>query len=141
MKKLFFIILVSKSCFSFGQLDTTIRNNDSIMAEFPGGKVEMKKFLAEQIKYPREAVELGIQGVCYLQFRVSEIGDISGISVVKGVPYCPECDTEAIRVLKLMPRWKPSYKNGIPYISYFSLPITFKFMSAEEPPKKQRRNK
>lgn len=140
MKNLLFTVLLLKGCVAFGQKDTTLQNNDSTMAEFPGGKQEMMKFIAENTIYPIIAIELGLQGKCYLQFRVSEIGDISGITVVKGVPDCPECDREAKRVIQIMPRWKPSLKNGIPYTSYFSLPITFKFTTVEEPPKKRRRN-
>lgn len=96
------------------------------VAEFPGGAVELRKYLAEHIKYPQTAVEMGLEGKCYLTFVVSENGYISNVKVKKGVTDCKECDEEAIRVVKSMPRWKPGKLNGKEVNSVFSLPVTFK---------------
>lgn len=95
-------------------------------AEFPGGTAELRKYLAEHIKYPQTAVEMGLEGKCYLTFVVSENGYISNVKVKKGVTDCKECDDEAIRVVKTMPRWKPGKLNGTAVNSVFSLPVTFK---------------
>ena len=95
-------------------------------AEPDGGMAALKKYLAENIKYPQTAVEMGLEGKCYLQFVVSENGYISNVRVKKGVTDCPECDQEAIRVVKSMPRWKPGKINGKAVNSTFSLPVSFK---------------
>lgn len=95
-------------------------------AEPNGGMAALKKYLAENIKYPQTAVEMGLQGKCYLQFVVSENGYISNVKVKKGVTDCPECDQEAIRVVKGMPRWTPGKINGKAVNSTFSLPVSFK---------------
>jgi protein TonB len=95
-------------------------------AEPDGGMAALKRFLAENIKYPQTAVEMGLEGKCYLQFVVSENGYISNVKVKKGVTDCPECDQEAIRVVKSMPRWKPGKINGKAVNSTFSLPVSFK---------------
>lgn len=95
-------------------------------ADFPGGRAALLKYLSENIKYPQTAVEMGLQGKCYLQFVVSENGFISNVKVKKGVTDCPECDQEAIRVVKGMPKWAPGKVNGKAVNSTFSLPVSFK---------------
>ena len=94
-------------------------------AEFPGGKKAMMEFLNKNIKYPQLAIEQGIQGRCFLRFVVSTEGKISDVRVLRGVPDCPECDKEAIRVVKSMPRWKPGKNNGRGVNSYFDMPVSF----------------
>lgn len=95
-------------------------------AEPPGGMAALKRYLAENIKYPQTAVEMGLEGKCYLQFVVSENGYISNVKVKKGVTDCPECDQEAMRVVKNMPKWTPGKLNGRAVNSTFSLPVSFK---------------
>jgi periplasmic protein TonB len=94
-------------------------------AEFPGGMGEMRKYLAENIVYPQTAKELDIQGKCYLTFVVSSQGNISNVTVVRGVPDCPECDKEAVRVIRNMPKWKPGKNGGKAVNCHFNLPVTF----------------
>lgn len=95
-------------------------------ADFPGGMAAARAYLANNIKYPQTAVDMGIEGKCYLKFIVSESGNISNVKVVRGVQDCPECDADAIRVIKSMPNWKPGKVNGKPVNSTFTLPVQFK---------------
>ena len=80
------------------------------MPEFPGGNEELSKFLVRNIKYPLLAQENGIQGRVICQFIVNADGSIENIEVVRGVE--ESLDQEAIRVLKLMPNWKPGRQAG-----------------------------
>ncbi len=75
-------------------------------AEFPGGYVAMMKYIQQNVQYPAMAREAGISGKCFLKFVVNETGEISNVEVLKGVPGCSQCDREAIRVVKSMPKWK-----------------------------------
>jgi protein TonB len=56
---------------------------------------------------------------------VDENGTISNVKVVRGVPNCPECDKEAVRVVKSMPAWVPGKIQGDAVSSFFMLPIIF----------------
>lgn len=94
-----------------------------VPAEFPGGKAAMFKFLAENMQYP---AGLDIQGKCWLRFVVDEEGNISDIKVTRGIPDCPECDAESIRVVKLMPKFNPGLAGGKPVRVYYDLPINFR---------------
>lgn len=95
-------------------------------AEFPGGFAAMMKFIQQNIQYPAVAKEAGIGGKCFLKFVVNENGEISNVEVLKGVPSCPDCDKEAIRVVKSMPKWKAAKMTGRSVKCYFNLPISFK---------------
>ncbi|WP_430405768.1 energy transducer TonB [Fluviicola sp.] len=95
-------------------------------AQFPGGRAPMMKFMAENLRYPQTAVEQDIQGKCYLEFIVMETGELTDIKVRRGMPDCPECDKEAIRLVKLMPKWIPAKNSGKLVKSVFVLPVTFK---------------
>lgn len=93
-------------------------------AEFPGGLVALRKFIAENLVYTPQMV--GIEGKCFLQFVVNVNGSITHIKVKRGVPDCPDCDKAAIRVLEIMPPWISGEVAGKAIASYYNLPIVFK---------------
>lgn len=95
-------------------------------AEFPGGTAALYKFIQKNIQYPQIAKENGLSGKCYLKFVVNTDGSLTDIIVLKGVSNCKECDDEAIRLVKLMPTWKPAKMGGKPVACYFDLPVSFK---------------
>lgn len=97
-------------------------------AEFPGGAEARTKFITNKTNYPEEGMAKG--GKCYLRFVVGKDGEISSVNIERGVPDCPGCDKEAVRVIRLMPRWRPAETNtGRKIPSYFRLTINF------QPPK------
>ncbi len=95
-------------------------------AEFPGGTAAMMKYMRDNTQYPAMAREAGISGKCFLKFVVNESGDISNVEILKGVPGCNDCDKEAIRVVKSMPKWKAAKMTGRSVKCYFNLPFSFK---------------
>jgi len=95
------------------------------MPEFPGGAMEMMKYIQKNIQYPQMAKEAGLSGKCFLKFVVNGSGHITDVTVLKGVPGCSECDREAIRVVKSMPNWKAGKQNGRAVSVFFNLPINF----------------
>ncbi len=96
-------------------------------AEFPGGVTEMMKFISKNITYPDMAKEKEIQGNVYVQFVVKNDGSIADISIVKGLEEGEETGihAEAIRVIKLMPKWTPGQVSGKNVNTKFVLPIRF----------------
>lgn len=95
-------------------------------ADFPGGVSALRKYMSENLRYPQMAVEGNLQGKCFLQFYVMKDGSISNVQIKKGVVNCPECDQEAVCMVKAMPKWKPGKISGKAVNSTFSLPVTFK---------------
>ncbi len=93
-------------------------------AMFPGGMAEWGKFLRKNLKYPRQAKRMGIEGAVFLSFTVDELGGISDIQVARSVN--DACDQEAIRVLKASPKWSPGKQRGRPVKSRMQLRIVFR---------------
>lgn len=110
-------------------------DNDSIyqivevMPEFPGGMDKMMDYLSKNIKYPEEAKEKGISGRVFLSFVVEKDGAVSNVKVVKGIG--KECDDEAVRVVKAMPKWKPGLMKGKLVRVNYMLPVNFKLDEGE----------
>lgn len=94
------------------------------MPAFPGGESEMNRYLRQNLKYPVSDQEQNIQGRVTLRFVVDKEGNISNVTVLKGIS--PNCDREAVRVVKSMPRWIPGRQNGNAVAVYFNLPIVFR---------------
>ena len=100
------------------------------MPEFPGGTEKLLEFLKENIHYPKIAEENGIQGRVVVTFVVEKDGSIGKAKIVKSVD--PSLNEEAIRVLKLLPKWKPAMLNGKPVRSKYTVPITFRLPESNE---------
>jgi protein TonB len=131
--------LISYEFFNEDGTKDSITTSAEILAEFPGGRPALLRFLGESIVYPQIAQELGIQGKCFLQFLIDEKGNISNVKVMRGVPDCEECDKESVRVIKSMPLWTPAKIHNRYCSSTFFLPISYKL--AGEETKKKRRNR
>jgi protein TonB len=93
------------------------------MPSFPGGDEALLKFIYDNIKYPDIALENQIQGKVIVRFCVTYKGTIDQVSVLRGVD--PALDAEAIRVVKLLPQWKPGKQGGKPVNVWYIVPITF----------------
>lgn len=94
-------------------------------ASFPGGMEAMRTYLQQNIVVPTAVKEGKITGKCYLKFVISQSGNVSNVRILKGVTDCPECDSEAFRVVKAMPDWIPGKNNGKVVNQWYTLPIKF----------------
>ncbi|MCY7353368.1 MAG: M56 family metallopeptidase [Cytophagaceae bacterium] len=92
-------------------------------SSFPGGYRKLSKFLAQNLKYPEEARKANVQGKVFVAFIVEKDGTITNPQILKGVGY--GCDEEALRMMKLMPKWTPGKQSGRAVRSRFNLPIEF----------------
>lgn len=91
---------------------------------FPGGDAALYKWLSNQIMYPSDASEAGIQGKVIVSFVIEKDGSISLAQVVRKKH--PSLDAEALRVVKKMPKWTPGRNNGQTVRVKYNLPVTFK---------------
>lgn len=92
-------------------------------ATFPGGPAAMKKFLADHIKYPEIAMELGDQGRVFIEFVVNKDGTIEQVKILRGVS--KEINVEAKRVVHSMPKWTPASTGGENVRARCRIPINF----------------
>lgn len=93
------------------------------MPSFPGGENELRKFLAQSVKYPVIAQENGIQGRVFVTFVVDKTGSITNAKVARGID--PNLDKEALRVVNSMPKWSPGMQRGKPVKVTYTVPINF----------------
>jgi protein TonB len=94
------------------------------MPEFPGGLPALLKYVGDNLKYPEVAQNNNIQGKVILKFVVNRDGSVNRIEILKGVD--PLLDSEAVRVVSILPKFKPGKQNGVPVPVWFMLPIVFK---------------
>lgn len=92
--------------------------------EFPGGMTEYMKWLTRNLRYPDIARSQKIQGKVVVQFIVNQDGTIADAKVVKSVN--PHLDREAMRVIRMMPSWKPGIQDNKPCKTMVTVPIVFK---------------
>ena len=91
--------------------------------EFPGGEEARLKFLYDNIVYPRVAKDAGVEGKIFVGFVVEPDGRITNVKIIRGK--VQSLDEEAIRVTKMMPKWKPGKQRGKAVRVQFNMPITF----------------
>ena len=93
-----------------------------VMPEFPGGMPEMVKYLLENMIYPEEMKENGIEGRIFVQFVVTKTGSVEDVTIARGID---GLNREAIRFVKQMPNWKPGINNGKQVNVKMVVPILF----------------
>ncbi len=94
-----------------------------IQPEFPGGPDSLQSFLKQNLRYPDSAKFKRIQGRVYIGFLVDKKGKIREEKILSGVNEL--LDNEALRVLKLMPQWKPGTAGGSATSVQYILPVDF----------------
>ena len=94
------------------------------LPQFPGGAVELMKWLTKNLKYPAAAQQRKVQGRVVAQFVINTDGSISDLELVEKLS--TECDREALRVLRMMPNWQPGVMNAKPCRTKVCIPIVFK---------------
>ncbi len=147
-KYIFILAIVFTSTMSFSQKDTIIdtekefemvKNMPSIseleqeekifihvenMPKFPGGVNALRRYIGQNVNYPSEARENGIQGIVYIRFQVKKDGSIGIVEIQKGVHEI--IDKEAVKVIKSLPNFTPGTQNGKPQSVWYSIPVTFR---------------
>ncbi len=91
--------------------------------EYEGGQEKFASFLQKNLKYPRAAAQAGVQGRVFVEFTVGSDGKIQNAKTIKGIGF--GCDEEALRVINLMPNWRPGKQSGRPVRVRFTIPIAF----------------
>ncbi len=95
-----------------------------VMPVFPGGDAALLKFIGDSTHYPKDAKEKGIQGKVIARFMVKKDGSVSDVSIMQKVS--PSLDNEAIRVVKLLPKFTPGELKGKKVPVWYMVPISFK---------------
>ncbi|WP_289055523.1 WG repeat-containing protein [Carboxylicivirga marina] len=93
------------------------------MPEFPDGERGLRRFVATNVRYPIGAQQHGVHGRCYITFVVDVSGDV--IDIKPAMPAPPILMNESLRVISLMPKWKPGKIDGEPVKVSYTVPVNF----------------
>lgn len=104
--------------------DTTVYRVVEVMPSYPGDMEAFYKFLAQQMHYPKEALENGIEGRVVVRFVVEEDGRLTHFEAISSPS--PLLSNEAIRVLSQMPRWNPAKRMGRNVRCQYNIPVMFR---------------
>lgn len=136
MKKLMFLLLFILPILCFSQKGTNGKKQEIVEGEsirievyvdspqFPGGYQELLKFLNKNLKYPRKALIAKKEGKVFVEFFVDTNGNILNPKIVRSDSYL--FDQEAIRLVKMMPKWVHFKIGGVPFRDKVTIPINFK---------------
>jgi TonB family protein len=94
-----------------------------VQPEFPGGEEKMMSWLAKNVRYPSGAQKARAQGLIVVSYLVDASGQISNIEILRSIHL--NLDAEAIRVAKLLPKFKPGTIEGKPTDMVYILPLRF----------------
>ena len=91
---------------------------------FPGGWSAFMQWLTKNLKYPYQAQKDKIQGMVVVSFIVNKDGTVADVKVSTSAD--PVLDREALRVMRMMPRWKPGKDKGKVCRTMVAVPVVFK---------------
>ena len=93
----------------------------------PVFKGYLDEFIKKRLRYPRTAIRAGIEGEVIATFLIDTKGNVTDLCIVQSVS--EELDKETLRVLSLMPRWKPARHSAKPIPFRFTISINFQLQS------------
>ena len=91
------------------------------MPIFEGGDAALLKYLRENLKYPDNTKDRGVQGRLVIGFIVEKDGSLTDVKVLRPVDI--DLDAEVLRLVKGMPKWIPGRHNGQRVRVKYLLPI------------------
>ena len=94
------------------------------LPEFPGGPMELMKWLTKNLRYPSQALSQKQQGEVMVQFIINRDGTLTDFKVTKSAGTA--LDNEALRVMRMMPKWTPGEDHGKKCRTLFIIPVVFK---------------
>ena len=121
MKRNVLILLV---CFVASMAMNVVAQEREQLPQFPGGDTELMNFVAQNLVYPEQAIKDKVQGRVIVEMVIETTGEVVDTKILRSVS--PECDAEVLRIVRLMPKWTPGYKDGEPVRTTFVLPVVFK---------------
>lgn len=93
------------------------------MPSLPGGEAAIRESISRNLRYPESALERNIDGKVFVKFIVTKDGSVANVTISR--PVDSSIDEEAIRVVKMLPKFTPGKKDGKPVNVWYSLPISF----------------
>ncbi|GAB4250336.1 MAG: hypothetical protein Kow0027_13680 [Saprospiraceae bacterium] len=98
---------------------------------YKGGPKALKKFIGENLRYPKEALENKVEGTVYLNYDINYKGEVTDARVIKGIGH--GCDEEAVRLVKLL-KYEVPRNRGVRVVFHKNIQIHFRLPKVKEKP-------
>ena len=119
------IIHLDKENIKTSDIYIAVDENPDLICDDEGTyQTKVKTFIAQHLLWPDS--EIDCEGTVYIQFIVEPDSTMSNINIVRGLDSCKGFNEEAIRVVKLMDKWKPGKKDGESVRVQLTVPVIFK---------------
>ena len=99
--------------------------------EYPGGKKALDAFVAENLRYPEDAMKARLEGIVAVAYQVNDDGEVENPTIVKSLS--PTCDEEALRIVGLL-RYGKARNRGYRLKANCKLNIHFRLAPAAQRP-------
>lgn len=122
------LIIIDEGDGGYGPIGNIVEIDDilpvaEIEPQFPGGEAAMAEFIRSKVRYPDMPMQMGVQGVTYIEFVVNTDGSICQIKAKSDIH--KDLEKEAMRVVGLMPNWIPGEQAGKKVRVRYTVPINF----------------
>lgn len=91
--------------------------------QYPGGRDAMRKFITENLRYPKKAAESNIEGMVVVVIDINGNGKVERTRLKKRIGY--GCDEEAERVAKLL-KFHPTKNRKVRVTSHRTINFSFR---------------
>lgn len=100
------------------------------MPEFPGGGLpKLMEFIRQNIKYPQSALQSKLEGRVIVQVVIDKDGSVIQPKILRSINPVLSIDNafceEVLRIISIMPKWKPGSQHEIPVKVKFTFPVRF----------------
>ena len=99
------------------------------MPEFPGGMLKLMEFIRQNIQYPQAAKQNKLEGTVIMQVFIDKDGTVTQPRILRSVNPVLSADAalceEALRIVSIMPKWKPGHQHGVNLKVKYTFPIKF----------------
>jgi TonB family protein len=84
----------------------------------------LEKWVYQYLRYPKYAVDNGIQGRVFVDLIIDENGNVRDVKVSRGIHTA--LDEEAVRVISASPKWRPGRHRGKKVSVALTIPVDFR---------------
>jgi TonB family protein len=99
--------------------------NTETMPVYPGGQHSLETYISNNLEYPADAIDNGIEGTVMVQFAIDESGKVTRPAVA-GPKLGYGLDEAAVKAISTMPKWTPGKVKGRNVKAWYTIPVTYR---------------
>lgn len=97
--------------------------------QYPGGNAALTRYVDENLRYPKEALEKRVEGTVEVEYFVNGLGDVTKVNILKGLGY--GCDEEVERLVRSLV-FEKAINRGMKTSTRKTLKVHFKLPTPKQ---------